>query len=208
MFSPTTLNQSHGTRERILTSARGLLAEGGVAACSMRAVADRAGITPGAIYGHFVNKESLVQNVVDETLRDFERSLLGAIVSLPVGSFARISALGDAYVRFATEHEEEFRVLFMPVAGPRRKLSEIPGKIGYRILHQAVSEAIESGEIVHTNVDLVALYLWSRVHGVVTLMLACDVSGELASGEPRDAQSLLNLTKELVVFGLQGRPRG
>jgi AcrR family transcriptional regulator len=171
----------------------------------MRSIADQAGITPGAIYGHFANKESLVQEVVDETLKEFERSLLDAIVSLPVGSFARVSALGDAYVRFATQNQEEFRVLFMPGAGPPRKLSEIPGKIGYRILHRAVGEAIQSGEIAHTDADLVALYLWSRVHGVVTLMLACDVSGELAGGEPRDPQSLLNLTRDLVVLGLQPR---
>ena len=203
MFHRTETSRTLQTRERIIGAARSLLAEGGVGACSMRSVAERAGITAAAIYRHFAGKEALVGAVLDETLRGFERSLLEAIVSLPVGSFARVAALGESYVRFAEDHREEFRVLFMPAGNARLKLSEIPGKVGYRILRRSVAEAIENGEIRRADPDLVALFLWSRVHGIVTLSLACDVSDEWSGGESLDAQSLMNLTREFVLDGLR-----
>jgi AcrR family transcriptional regulator len=47
------------TRERLVEAARALLEEGGYAATSVLAVADRAGVSAGALYRHFASKAEL-----------------------------------------------------------------------------------------------------------------------------------------------------
>ncbi len=192
------------TRERIVDSARGLLASGGLVSCSMRAVAARAGVTPGAIYRHFADKDRLVAHVVGEAFERFEIALLEAVASLPVGSFERIAAMGEAYIRFAQQNEEEFKILFNPLVTQRKRIDELPGRGGYSILRRCVAEAIEAGTIrSDADPDRVALFLWSRVLGILTLLLTCDFEGEV-EGE-LDAASLFRSTRDLVVHGLAPR---
>lgn len=168
----------------------------------MRAVASGAGVTPGAIYKHFEDKTALVDHVVGLAFQSFERSLLGSIAPLPVGSFARLAALGEAYIRFAAEHEEEFKVLFMPLRGGRRKLSEVPGEGGYPIIRQCVTEAIEAGTVRGDDPELISFYLWSRVHGIVMLLLACDLSEVVAAQGGTEPLNLFRLTRSFVLDGL------
>lgn len=200
--STTTLR----TRERILGAARGLLAGGGLEACSMRAVAGRAGVTAGAIYKHFRDKEALVERVVAAAFERFEVALLTAIADHPVGSFARIAAMGEAYIAFAGEHEEEFKVLFNPIVTSRKRMAHLPGHGGYPILRRCIVEAIEMGTIrPDADPDLVALFLWSRVLGILTLLMACDFEDEIAFEGELDARGLFEATRDLVVDGLAPR---
>jgi AcrR family transcriptional regulator len=66
------------TRERILSAAAQLFAEYGFASTSMPAIAERSGITAGAIYRHFASKAELLLEVVKRALEalplSFERS--------------------------------------------------------------------------------------------------------------------------------------
>jgi AcrR family transcriptional regulator len=205
MFTPAgdTRTRTVRTQDRILDAARSLLAAGGADACSMRAVAERSGVTAGAIYRHFRDKEALIEQVVALAFQHYEQFLLESIVSQPVGSFARIAALGDAYIRFAAENEEEFKIIFMPQVGARKKVGEIPGMGGYQVLRRCIVEAIESGAIRDTDPDLAAFYLWSRVHGIVMLLLACDLSDELDVEGGANALNLFQLTRTFVTDGLK-----
>jgi AcrR family transcriptional regulator len=186
-----------------VTVGRTLLAERGVEGCSMRAVADGAGITAAAIYRHFRNKQALVDHLVGLAFENFERSLLEAIAPQPVGSFARLAALGEAYLQFPLDHEEEFKILFMPQRSGRRKLSDMPDEGGYRILRQCVVEAMAAGSVRDGDPALVAFYLWSRVHGIATLLLACDFSEVIEVEGGRGPLNMLRLTQPFVVEGLE-----
>lgn len=191
------------TEARIVETARSLVAEGGADACSMRAVAEGSGVTAAAIYKHFRDKTALVEHLVGLSFESFERSLLEAIAPLPVGSFARLAALGEAYIRFASEHEEEFKVLFMPLRGGPKKLSEVPGEGGYPILRQCVVEGMAAGSVRGDDPDLVSFYLWSRVHGIVMLLLACDLSEVMGTVEGEAGPlDLFGLTRSFVIDGL------
>lgn len=199
----TSLAGAARTEARIIQAARSLLAEGGVEACSMRAVAVGSGVTAAAIYKHFRDKTALVDHVVGLSFESFERSLLQAIAPLEVGSFARLAALGEAYIRFASEHEEEFKVLFMPLRGGRRELADVPGEGGYPIIRQCVVEAMAAGSVRDDDPDLVAFYLWSRVHGIVMLLLACDLSAVMGADTGARPLDLFGLTRSFVIEGLR-----
>jgi len=162
------------TESAILTAARDLLAEGGLEALSMRAVAARVGTTPTAIYHYFQNKEDLVSQVVARGFQRSEAHLWRAIEAFPVGSIERLAVLGQGYIRFAIEHKPYFKVIFGIQTDQPRKLDDVPGRGGYGVLRHCVVDAMEAGTIRQADPDIVVLYLWSIVHGLVTITMACE----------------------------------
>ena len=192
------------TVHTIVETTRTLLAERGYDALSMRDVAAGAKITAAAIYRHFPNKDALVDYVVNDTLREFELQLLRAVAPLPVGSFERLAALGSGYIRIATEHKEQFKTLFTRIRHRPRKLADFPGQCGYQVLRQCVVEAMDAGTVREADPDLVAFFLWSRVHGIAMLLLSCDFSDTLpAELGDLTADNLFAATRDFVVGGLQ-----
>jgi TetR/AcrR family tetracycline transcriptional repressor len=60
------------TRARVLAAAHELLAERGVDALTMRALAERLGVSPNALYSHVASKTDLVDAVLDDLLAQVE----------------------------------------------------------------------------------------------------------------------------------------
>lgn len=192
------------TLDSIVTATRSLLAQKDYQSVSMRAVATAAGITAGAIYRHFPSKEALVDHVVRTTLEAFEVEMLEVIAKLQPGSFDRVVALGQAYIRLADEKPEHFKILFTPVKPIPNKLSELPGEGGFRLLKVCVAEAMEAGTIRRGDPELAAFFLWSRVHGIATLLMACSFGECLPL--PQDEQTplrLFELSRDFLWQGFQ-----
>jgi AcrR family transcriptional regulator len=60
-----------GTRDRILEAGYAIAGQSGVAAVTLDAVADRAGVSKGGLLYHFPSKEALVAGMVDGLCRTF-----------------------------------------------------------------------------------------------------------------------------------------
>ena len=58
------------TRDDVLTAAREILDEGGIASLTMANVAGRVGFTTMAVYRHVRNREDLLEGVLDLVLRE------------------------------------------------------------------------------------------------------------------------------------------
>ncbi len=162
------------TETAILEAARDLLAEGGLGAVSMRGVASRVGLSATALYHYFDSKEALVDRVVQHGFKRSEEYLRRAIEALPRGSLARVTALGEAYIQFALRNRQYFKIIFAILPDTPRGIKDVPGQGGYVVLRESVVEAMESGAIRKEDPDVVVLYLWSVVHGLVTIFMACD----------------------------------
>ncbi len=195
------------TERAILEAARDLLAEGGIDALSMRAVAARVGVSAPAIYNYFESKQALVRRVIEQGFARFDRYLRDAVVDHPRGSVERLWALGQAYIRFACENREYFRVLFVLHGDLPEAIEELPEGGGYRLFRQAVIDAMEAGSIRREDPDMVVLYLWSHVHGLVSLILSCGPEARCRhSGERLDAPELFGRFHELLFEGLRPVP--
>ena len=97
------------TRERILAATRELLAEGGVDAVTLKAIADRAGVGAGSFYNLFDSKEAAVFEVI--------RGALDAVDPDPSGAGTdRLSDLVDAFVAFMTGDTQIARI-YLQLAG-------------------------------------------------------------------------------------------
>jgi len=76
------------TRARILAEAERLFAERGFAGVSMPAIAEAAGITPGAIYKHFDGKAELFFHVIRRTVEATPQPTTEASLPAAVAAYA------------------------------------------------------------------------------------------------------------------------
>ena len=84
---PTQAERTEATRGRLITTARRLFAEKGFAATGREEIAQRAGVTRGALYHHFASKTELAAAVVEQ--------LDGELVDLVVAAALRGSGVRD-----------------------------------------------------------------------------------------------------------------
>ncbi len=180
----------------ILDAARDILATRGIEALSMRQVAEQVGVSATAIYHYFDGKQDLVNRVVLSAFERFGTYLQTAMSDHQDGTVECIGALGEAYIRFALENQAYFRVMFSIAPEDRAGLEELPDAGGYHLLRTAVANAMRAGTVRQLEVcaacdsgschaghpDIISMYLWSTVHGLVTLALSgaadhCNVEG-------------------------------
>jgi AcrR family transcriptional regulator len=77
-FDPPTDNQDRRprlTRERVVTEALAVIAQDGIQALTMRSLAARLGVVPGAVYHHVRNKQQLQDLVLDNVLAEVDLDL-------------------------------------------------------------------------------------------------------------------------------------
>jgi AcrR family transcriptional regulator len=164
-------------RDEILDAAEQLLLETGSAqAVSIRAVADRVGVTPPSIYRHFEDKTALIFDVCARhftALEDFIRARCEGIDD-PVD---RLAALGRAYIDFGVANPEPYRIMFMtrpdivPSAYHGEALAE---SAAFGLLLGCVQAAIDAGRLrpdVH-DAYRASIGLWARVHGLTSLYVS------------------------------------
>lgn len=162
-------------RQRILDAARDLFASEGFEAVSMRRIADRIEYSATAIYHHFPDKETLFRELVRE---DF-LSLAAALNQLHGvdDPLERIRLMGLHYVRFAVEHPNHYRFMFLTPApdivldAESEQIKGDPGRDAYAFLRATCAEAIERGLVQPSfgDPDVLAQTCWAAVHGVAAL---------------------------------------
>jgi AcrR family transcriptional regulator len=194
-----------GSEQAIMDAARHILAHRGPDALSMRAVADRVGMSATAIYRYFESKDVLVARVVQRGFERFGEYLREAAERHPRGSLERLAALGEAYIRFALENQEYFKLLFSLQHPDPHSLDDLPESGGHGLLRRAVVEAMDSGAMRRADPDLVAMYLWSVAHGLLTLSMTCrlDECPEFSKGAMAHGPvELFRAFRDLVRQGL------
>lgn len=192
------------TRQLIFQTARAMFAREGYEKTTMRGIADQIGYTATTIYHHFTDKHALM---VELCALDF-RALGSALAS--IGGIAdpveRIRQMGRNYVRFAVEHPEQFRFMFLvdrPMPTPEEVAPFDPGVNAYEFLRTAVIEAIKAGRVrkQYSDPDLCAQMLWSAMHGIATIHVTTPPEKQEWM-ELRDAQATAVAVCDALANGL------
>ncbi|MGA8331409.1 MAG: TetR/AcrR family transcriptional regulator, partial [Mycobacterium sp.] len=159
-------------RDEILDAATELLLDTGQAkAVSIRSVADRVGVTPPSIYLHFQDKDALLDAVC---ARYFEK-LDEEMQRVSAGQSSNVEVLraqGLAYIRFATETPELYRIATM---GEWRSDSDVDAALAssaFEHMCATVRALIDEGTFPLGDASGIALELWTAVHGVASLLIA------------------------------------
>jgi AcrR family transcriptional regulator len=168
--------QGEELRDEILDAAETLLVETqSEEAVSIRAVADKVGVTPPSIYRHFEDKSTLMFCVCD---RQFERLdvELRAHREAETDPVEAVIACGRAYIRFGLDHPETYRIMFMGHwdLTPEHYRDEVMAEHGaFAGLVQAVQRVADAGRMrPEVDVMLATSLMWAGVHGLVSLRIA------------------------------------
>ena len=161
-------------RQAILTAAGELFLEQGYERFSLRKVAGRIGYSPTTIYLYFRDKDDLLFTVVEEGFVRFSQQLAAAAESQE-DPWERLIALGRAYVAFGLEHPVYYQLMFMQRADflmqkPRGESQ--PRIASFRMLQQAVQQAIDAGVLRPGDAQSYSDVLWALVHGMVSLAIS------------------------------------
>jgi AcrR family transcriptional regulator len=157
-------------KSRIVAAARGLYFERGPEAVTMRAVAERVGVTATALYRHFADKETLLREVVGEGSRLLGSHLFRALEA-PT-PLERLRATAEGYLEFAVAQPQVYRALFdAPLEDDASPLARQRGAVR-RFLRDRVREAMDAGAIAPGDPEGAAATLWALVHGLASLHLA------------------------------------
>ncbi len=186
------------------------LEEYGVRDFSLRRVASRVGVSRTAPYRHFASKQDLLGALSVEGFRVFTRYLASADAECGGSSFDRLLAQGRAYLAFGEDHPQLLELIFsgegMQLLHERvpsatdLELSEVDG---FGVLERRVAECQAEGSLADGIApSVLAMVIWSSVHGIATLKREGVFAGAAAdrgvSEEEANAQVMAAFAR---VFG-------
>jgi len=106
------------TKERVITAAKAVLESAGFEGLTIRKVAQRAGLSPMALYRHFKNKDELLNALMQDGISAWEAIVGGIRARNPV---KWLEALSEAYLDFALTQPHKFdAAFFLPAPAARR----------------------------------------------------------------------------------------
>jgi AcrR family transcriptional regulator len=164
-------------RESILEAARKIVRDESLPALTMRRIAEAIGYSPGSIYAHFASRDALLAALCAEGLTAL-RAALEAAVSAEREPRSRLTALATAYVRFALEQPDTYRLIFMEDSALTKHVFEsLESDDGARAMMLILTPFIELHRLgaLERSAEPARLadLFWVAIHGLASLRLAC-----------------------------------
>jgi len=202
------------------------IAEFGASALSLRAIARELGITAPAIYNYYPRRDDLVTALIIDAHTSFGDAQLAAREAVKADDFVRrLFAIGQAYRQWAITHPQRYQLIFgTPIPGYEAPIEQVlpsqarslsvlvsviealrlAGKLKVAALppitpgQEAKFEGWKKHGVEADNLSLsIAMLIWSRVHGLVSL----EIGGYLPPfGTNGDALYLYELVARTQQF--------
>ena len=147
------------TRELIVSSATELVRSYGADALNARALAGMLQSSTQPIFSNFANMEELKQAVIERAYSLYMEKTDEITKS---GKYPPYKSTGMAYIRFAKEEKELFKLLYM------RDRSCEPSTLDFRI-EPAVEVLMNSTGFDFDTAEKIHLSMWACVHGFATM---------------------------------------
>lgn len=210
MVRPIKNKQIPHLQEAIKDTAWKQIAELGAPALSLRAIARELKITAPAIYNYFPDRDALVTTLIIDAFTSFGDWQLEARDSVPEDDLpGRMEAIGLAYRDWAHAYPQRYQLIFgTPIPGyegpveaifpsSARSLSALASVVeGLRVagrlnvdsfprVQPKYKVSFDAWKTYGGNADIlslsVAMLIWSRVHGIVSL----EIQGNLPPFGPK-----------------------
>ena len=157
-------------RRTILDAAREAFVQDGYEAVSMRSLASAVGLTHGAIYGYFKDKQEIFDSLVEESFDQLAAALADMRKrGTRLDPIRLLKRLGRAYVEFGLQNPSAYEFAFI-LRRPGRTGPDKPHR-AYEHLRLMIVRCIEEGRLNTRNAELASQALWTAVHGVTSLLI-------------------------------------
>lgn len=149
------------TKDEIINAALNIIRKNGASALTARALAEELGCSVKPIFGLFKNMEQVQQETFSAAQNLYQSYLQKDMSS---GKYPQYKASGMAYIRFAREEKELFKLLFMR---DRRKENIEENREEVKPFIELIKQ--------NTGLDdekayLFHLEMWIFVHGIATMI--------------------------------------
>ncbi len=196
----------HGDlRRTLLDVSIAVIDKHGVDALNLRELATRAGVSSGAPYHHFADREALLAAIAEEGFGYLEAAMIRERDAAPDAT-SRLAALGRAYVSFATAYRGHFRVMFRGdlIGAASPELVRAKPRT-FQLLRDAMEDCQRSGVAPAGDLQPLVLTAWSTVHGLATLWIDGALPYENLDPE-RLAPKVANLVSRMLAALAHNRP--
>jgi AcrR family transcriptional regulator len=148
------------SKEEIVNAAVEIVRKSGAQAINARTLAAALGCSTQPVFSNFATMEQLQQAVISAA---YDRYLAFLQKEAESGQYPRYKAFGMAYIRFAGEEKELFKLLFM-----RDRRGEEPAPAPD--FEESVAMIAQANGLSADAARLMHLEMWTCVHGIATMM--------------------------------------
>jgi len=194
----TTREYHHGNlRQAILSTSLKLIEKKGIEALTLREIGRLAGVSRTAAYRHFADKDALLGAISEVGFVEFGSALEQARDAAGPKFEARMKAMAEAYLRFASQRPAHYRVMFQWAAQLGHEQTapteswQHPANHSFDVLAGVITEGQSQGKVRAGDPANLARVVWATVHGLALLPTNCDDKG------------LLSLCTEILLQGLR-----
>ena len=195
-------------REACLREAVAIVEEVGVEGLSLREVARRLGVSHQAPYKHFPSRDHLLAEIVGRAFDLFARHL----DERPSGgdAAADLAAMGQAYVAYARAHPLQYRLMFgTPLPDPNEHPEMMRrARHAFALLRDGIRRLRGADVDGAADAELDALFVWSAVHGVASILESAAI-GTLGLSPAAHAAVVPHALRQVgAALGVEGDPAG
>lgn len=148
------------TREEVLAAALDLVREQGIAAVTARGLGEKLGSSSKPVFSLFDNMEDVLSAVMEAANELYQNYLKE---DMACGKYPPYKASGMAYIRFAKEEKELFKLLFMRDRSHENTDKKEENKQLLELIQQNLGINEEEAYLFH-------LEMWIYVHGMATML--------------------------------------
>ena len=186
-----------GTKARLVAAASDLLDAGGQDAVTLRAVAERVGVSHNAPYRHFRDRSALLAGVAE---RDFHglRQAFQAEGETPQNALSSLRAAVMAVAAYARKHPARYRLLFSdPDLASADGALQAAAFGSFQAFAAIIQQCQSDGVLQPIETARVAGLIYATLHGAIDLEIG---------GRAREAKGLgsIDATMDLL-FDLLAR---
>ena len=156
------------TKTDIIQKALSLLRENGVESLNARSIAAALGCSTQPIFSNFATMDELEEAVLGAAYEHYFAFLQKEVES---GKYPAYKAFGMAYIRFAKEEKELFRLLFMRDRSEKDMMS-----VTSPDFEASIEMIMKANGISREKATLMHLEMWVCVHGIATILVTSFLS--------------------------------
>lgn len=194
----------HGDLKNALIAAGlQLLIEKGVNGLNLREVARRAGVTHAAPYRHFADKEALIAAIAEDGFQRLGERIRAAHNAVTGDAATKLTTLGHAYITFALEQPDSFRLMFSHTIAHREQYPELytAAKAGFLLLQSIIEEGKATGLFVNADSIAMTKSVWSMVHGLASLLVEGQFPMDQSEPQVQEQTIAFHLEQVLAALG-------
>jgi len=192
----------HGNlREALIRGALELIADKGPAGFTVAEAARSAGVSPGAPYRHFRDRDDLMADVARRGFERFTAELERAWNEGRPDALRAFENLGRAYLAFARNEPAYYAAMF-EAALPLQNHAELAqaGERAFAVLRRAAETlSARAPEGKRPPALMMALHVWALSHGIASLFARGDAGRRSL---PMSAEELLEAGVLIYLEGL------